>query len=76
VSFLAPHPVMAILDITIKLTPLIENLKANHDTVAFIKRYNKLFKKYIRVILLSAIMETYIVYSDKVQQNFGEKKTV
>jgi hypothetical protein len=46
-----------------KVNTIDRKFKANHDTVAFIKRYNKLFKKYNRprVILLSAIMETYIV---------------
>lgn len=52
--------------------------KANHDTIAFIKRYNKLFKKYNPPKSNFAFKkyETYIIYADKYNKNFGEKKSL
>lgn len=52
--------------------------KANCDTVTFIKRYNKLFKKYNPPNSYGTFnkYETYIVYADKYGKNFGEKKSL
>jgi hypothetical protein len=61
-----------------KANTIDRKFKANHDTVAFIKQYNKLFKKYNppNSYVAYAKYETYIVYADKYSQNFGEKKSL
>ena len=50
--------------------------KANHDTIAFIKQYKKLFKKYNppNSYWANSKYETYIIFADKYGKNFGEKK--
>lgn len=52
--------------------------KATHDTVAFIKRYDRLFKKYNppKSNFAFSKFETYIVYADKYGKNFGDKKSL
>ena len=52
--------------------------KFNRDTIAFIKRYKKLFKKYNPPKSYAAYSkyETYIVFSDKYSKKFGEKKSL
>jgi ribosomal protein L33 len=52
--------------------------KINRDTIAFIKRYKKLFKKYNPPKSYSTFdkYETYIVFSDKYSKNFGKKKSL
>jgi hypothetical protein len=52
--------------------------KANHDTIAFIKRYDKLFKKYNPPKSNFAFKkyETYIIYADKYNKDFGDKKSL
>lgn len=61
-----------------KANTIDRKFKANHDTVAFIKRYNKLFKKYHppKSYLAFSKYETYIVYADKYGKDFGEKKNL
>ena len=61
-----------------KANTIDRKFKADHDTVAFIKRYNKLFKKYHPPKSNSAYSryETYIVYADKYGKNFGDKKSL
>ena len=61
-----------------KANTIDRKLKANHDTIAFIKRYNKLFKKYNppKSNFAFSKYETYIVYADKYNKNFGEKKSL
>jgi hypothetical protein len=76
-EFSRPHPVMAILDITIKQTPLIENLLIM--TTCFYKNGTINYLKNTirpRVILLSAIMKTYIVYSDKYGKTLEKRKLI
>jgi hypothetical protein len=50
--------------------------KSNRDTIAFIKRYKKLFKKYNPPNSYYAFdkYETYIIFAEKQNKNFGEKK--
>lgn len=52
--------------------------KINRDTIAFIKRYKKLFKKYNppKSNFAFSKYETYIVSADKYSKNFGEKKSL
>jgi hypothetical protein len=52
--------------------------KINRDTVVFIKRYKKLFKKYNPPTSYGTYSkyETYIVFADKYKKNFGEKKSL
>ncbi len=52
--------------------------KADQDTVAFIKRYHRLFKKYNppKSNFAFSKYETYIVYADKYGKNFGDKKSL
>lgn len=52
--------------------------KTDHDTITFIKRYNKLFKKYNppKSNFAFSKFETYIVYADKYGKNFGDKKSL
>ncbi|TDE45500.1 hypothetical protein E0I26_05995 [Flavobacterium rhamnosiphilum] len=52
--------------------------KLNRDTIAFIKRYKKLFKKYNPPKSYGTFVkyETYIVFADKYSKNFGEKKSL
>lgn len=61
-----------------KANTIDRKFKANHDTVAFIERYNKLFKKYNPPNSNFAFSkyETYIIYADKYSKNFGEKKSL
>lgn len=61
-----------------KVNTIDRKFKANHDTIAFIKRYNKLFKKYNPPNSNFAFSkyETYIVYADKYNKNFGERKSL
>ena len=61
-----------------KANTIDRKFKANHDTVAFIKRYNKLFKKYHppKSYFAFSKYETYIVYADKYGKDFGEKKSL
>jgi hypothetical protein len=61
-----------------KANTIDRKFKANHDTVAFIKRYNKLFKKYHppKSNFAFSKYETYIVYADKYGKNFGAKKSL
>lgn len=61
-----------------KANTIDRKFKANHDTIAFIKRYNKLFKKYQppKSNFAYSKYETYIVYADKYGINFGEKKSL
>lgn len=52
--------------------------KDNQDTIAFIKRYDKLFRKYNPPKSNFAFKkyETHIVYADKYNKNFGDKKSL
>lgn len=61
-----------------KANTIDRKFKANHDTVAFIKRYEKLFKKYNPPKSYGTFdkYETYIVFADKYSKNFGEKKSL
>lgn len=61
-----------------KANTIDSKFKANHDTIAFIKRYNKLFEKYNppQSNFAFSKYETYIVYADKYGKNFGEKKSL
>jgi hypothetical protein len=61
-----------------KANTIDRKFKANHDTVAFIKRYHKLFKKYNppKSNFAFSKYETYIVYADKYSKNFGENKSL
>jgi hypothetical protein len=61
-----------------KANAIDRKFKANHDTIAFIKRYNKLFKKYNppKSNFAFCNYETYIVYADKYNKNFGEKESL
>lgn len=61
-----------------KANTIDRKFKANHDTVAFIKRYEKLFKKYNPPKSCGTFdkYETYIVFADKYSKNFGEKKSL
>lgn len=61
-----------------KANTIDRKFKANYDTIAFINRYNKLFKKYNlpKSNLAYKKYETYIVYADKYGKNFGEKKSL
>lgn len=61
-----------------KANTIDRKFNANHDTVAFIKRYNKLFKKYNPPNSFGADRkyETYIVFADKYNKSFGEKKSL
>lgn len=61
-----------------KANTIDRKFKTNHDTVAFVKRYNKLFKKYNPPNSYGTFnkYETYIVFADKYRKNFGEKKSL
>jgi hypothetical protein len=61
-----------------KANTIDRKFKASHDTVTFIKRYNKLFKKYNppQSYLAYSKYETYIIYADLYGKNFGEKKSL
>lgn len=61
-----------------KANTIDRKFKANHDTITFIKRYNKLFKKYDppKSNFAFSKYETYIVYADKYGKKFGEKKSL
>lgn len=61
-----------------KANTIDRKFKANHDTIAFIKQYKKLFKKYNppKSYLAFSKYETYIVYADKYGKNFGDKKSL
>lgn len=50
----------------------------NRDTIAFLKRYKKLFKKYNPPKSIEAVIkyETFIVFSNKHNKNFGGKKSL
>jgi len=52
--------------------------KINRDTVAFIKRYKKLFRRYNPPKSNGGFSkyETYIVFSDKYNKNFGGQKSL
>jgi ribosomal protein L33 len=52
--------------------------KLNRDTIAFVKRYKKLFKKYNPPTSYGAYgkYETYIIFADKNKKNFGKKKSL
>lgn len=52
--------------------------KINRDTIAFIKRYKKLFKKYNppKSYWTFDKYETYIVFADKYSKNFRKKKSL
>jgi exopolysaccharide biosynthesis protein len=59
-----------------KANTIDRRFKAKHDTVAFIKRYNKLFKKYNQPNSYGTFnkYETYIFFADKYSKNFREKE--
>ncbi len=61
-----------------KANTIDRKFKTNHDTIAFIKRYNKLFKKYHppKSYGTYSKYENYIVYADKYSKNFGGKKSL
>lgn len=61
-----------------KANTIDRKFNANHDTIAFIKRYNKLFKKYNppNSFGTDSKYETYIIFADKYGKNFGEKKSL
>jgi hypothetical protein len=61
-----------------KANTIKTKFKANHDTVACIKRYSKLFKKYNppKSNFGFEKYETYIVYADQYSKNFGGKKSL
>jgi hypothetical protein len=61
-----------------KANTIDKKFKTNHDTIAFIKRYNKLFKKYNPPKSNFAFKkyETYIIYADKYNKDFGDKKSL
>tara|TARA_R110000868_G_C10830985_1_gene759388 strand:+ start:413 stop:1252 length:840 start_codon:yes stop_codon:yes gene_type:complete len=61
-----------------KANTIDRKFKANLDTLTFIKRYDKLFKKFNPPNSNFAFSkyETYIVYADKYGKNFGEKKSL
>ncbi|MGL5111217.1 MAG: hypothetical protein ACRC6O_01115, partial [Flavobacterium sp.] len=61
-----------------KANTIDRKFKATQDTVAFIKRYDRLFKKYNppKSYLAYSKYETYIVYADKYNKNFGDKKSL
>jgi hypothetical protein len=50
--------------------------KINRDTIAFIKRYKKLYRKYRPAASIKEVekYETYIILSDKYNKKFGGKK--
>lgn len=61
-----------------KANTIDRKFKASHDTIAFVKRYNKLFKKYNppKSNFAFSKYETYIVYADKYGKNFGGKESL
>jgi hypothetical protein len=61
-----------------KVNTIDRKFKANHDTIAFIKRYGKLFKKYNPPQSNFAFTkyETYIAYADKYGKNFGGEESL
>jgi hypothetical protein len=61
-----------------KANTIDRKFKASHDTIAFIKRYNTLFKRYRVPKSYQAFnkYETYIVYADKYDKNFGGEESL
>ncbi|MBE0390321.1 hypothetical protein [Flavobacterium sp. PL002] len=61
-----------------KANTIDRKFKANHDTIAFIKSYDKLFKKYNppQSNFAFSKFETYIAYADKYGKNFGGEESL
>lgn len=61
-----------------KANTIDRKFKASHDTITFIKRYNTLFKRYRVPKSYQAFnkYETYIVYADKYDKNFGGEESL